>query len=89
MHRTPPDGKNTSKRTRPLYQDPVKLRRRRIASGKTLDIIAAEAGCSKGHLSDLETGNCGASAALLVVLAAVYGCEATDLMPSEPQESVA
>jgi transcriptional regulator with XRE-family HTH domain len=66
-----------------LTQDPVRLRRRRLAAGLSLTDAARRAGCSKAHVSMLEKGAHGASPQLLARFASLYGCEIADLMPGE------
>ena len=75
----PPDPGNL----KGLTQDPVRLRRRRLAAGLSLTAAARRAGCSKAHVSMLEKGTHGASPQLLARLASLYGCETADLMPDE------
>ncbi|MEU6952112.1 helix-turn-helix transcriptional regulator [Streptomyces sp. NPDC045714] len=64
------------------YQDPVQIRRRRIEAGLTQKALAKRVGVSKAHISMVERGTAGASAPLLARLAAAFGCEVADLMPS-------
>ncbi|HLI39749.1 MAG TPA: helix-turn-helix transcriptional regulator [Streptosporangiaceae bacterium] len=75
----PPEQENPKN----LSQDPVKLRRRRLAAGLSLTDAARRAGCSKAHVSMLEKGEHGASPQLLARFASLYGCEVADLMPDE------
>lgn len=81
MHRTSPSTR--AKADKELNQDPRRLRRRRFAAKLTLRDAADKAGCSFGHLSDLENGKCSARVTMLVALADAYECEVTDLMPVE------
>lgn len=79
-----------SRRLKELSQDPRRLYRARIASGKTLRQAAAEAGISFGHLSDLEHGNFSAGVLTLAALATVYKREIAELMPrDEPNGNAA
>jgi transcriptional regulator with XRE-family HTH domain len=67
----------------PVNQDPAKLKRRRIAAVLSVTELAALAGVSKGHLSELERRTRSASPAVLSRLAVALGCEITDLLPDE------
>jgi transcriptional regulator with XRE-family HTH domain len=70
---------------RELNQDPVQLRRRRVAAGYTIKQVAELGVCSAGHLSDLEHGHYSAGPAKLAALARLYSCESVDeLMPPAP-----
>lgn len=66
-----------------LSHEPLRLRYRRRAAGLTLEALAQLAGASKGHLSQLENGQVGASPPMLAKLAGALGCEIADLMPPE------
>ncbi len=68
---------------RTLNQDPERLKRRRVAAGLTLTDVRAEHGVDVSWLSELENGHKNAGPRMLARLAAAYGCEITDLMPSE------
>lgn len=78
-----PRAVNAAKGDKSLSHEPRRLRYRRRAAGLTLEGLAARAGSSKGHLSQLENGMVGASPPLLGRLAEVLGCEISDLMPPE------
>lgn len=68
--------------SRPLNQDPVRLRRKRVEAGLTGAGLAAAAGCSAPYVSQLQKGRYSASPQMLVKLADALGCEVEDLMPS-------
>lgn len=74
---------------RPLNQDPVRLRRRRVAKRLSITELARIAGCSVPYLSQLERGLYSASPAVLGALADALGCEIADLMPPEKKDKVA
>jgi transcriptional regulator with XRE-family HTH domain len=65
-------------------QDYRRLIWRRRAAGLSLTKAAAQAGCSKSHLSKLEHDEDSPSPGLLASLAGVYGCDITDLMQPDP-----
>lgn len=68
---------------RPLNQDPVRLRERRIQAGLSLAAVAERLGRSKGTISEIESPRRTRSASpeLLAELAKVYRCKIADLMP--------
>jgi transcriptional regulator with XRE-family HTH domain len=61
------------------FQDPVKLRRRRMLSGRSQTDIARAAGISRAHMCNLESGKVGASAPTLKAIADEIGCSVADL----------
>jgi transcriptional regulator with XRE-family HTH domain len=65
-------------------QDPAQVRRKRIEAGLNQIQLAAQAGLSKAHMSQVERGTRGASPRVLGRLAAALNCEITDLMPPAP-----
>lgn len=59
----------------------AELKRRRIEAGLSITGLAREAGCSKGHLSDVESrGEYNLSPELLGRIADVLGCSVLDLV---------
>ncbi|MFJ2514660.1 helix-turn-helix domain-containing protein [Streptomyces griseoviridis] len=69
-------------------QDPARCRRRRVEAGLSQIHFARQVGVSKGHMSLVESGRRGASPALLGRMAAVLGCEISDLMPPMPEQTL-
>lgn len=65
----------------PLDHDPGAVRRRRVELGLTQAAVAAAAGISAGHLSEIENGTRNPSPPVLSALAEVLECSTTDLMP--------
>lgn len=82
-------AKRKTRQGRELNQDPVRLRRRRVAAGLSQVELADATECSFSYISQLENGKYSASATILARLAKALGCEITDLMPREPNEVAA
>lgn len=66
----------------------VRLRALRQASGRTLSDVAAAAGISKGHLSQLERGRVSTSIEVLQTLADALGCALAELVGAAPPSPV-
>jgi transcriptional regulator with XRE-family HTH domain len=79
------DNAINSRPDRPTNQDPVQMRRWRVAAGLSATAAAMRLGISKGYLSKLENGIKGASPEMLTRIAEAYGCEVIDLMRDPPQ----
>lgn len=82
-------ARQSVKRRTPLNQDPMRLRRRRVAARLSVTELAAKAGCSVSYLWQLENGHYSASPALLGALADALECPILDLMPPETEGAVA
>jgi transcriptional regulator with XRE-family HTH domain len=74
---------------RPLDHDPVRVRRRRIAAGLEAQELAKRIGITKSAMSKIERGHNNASPGVLDRMAAVLGCNITDLMPATQGETAA
>lgn len=61
----------------PLDQDPEAVAWARRAKGWTQVALAAEAGISKSHMSEIESGSRNAPPALLIRLAQALNCPVT------------
>lgn len=70
-------------RKRPLTQNPALCWARRGEAGLDQGEAAARIGISRGHLSNIERGVSAAGSAVLNRIAAVYGCDVTDLMSAK------
>lgn len=70
----------------PLDHDPATLRARRVAVGLTQAQVAATAGISAGHLSELESGTRNPSPPVLKQLADALACDSTDLMARQNRQ---
>lgn len=77
-----------SKRRYPLYQDPERLRRKRIEAGLDQATLAARADSHQSYISNLEHGTRSASAPMLKRLADALGCPVADLMPAPSRKRV-
>jgi transcriptional regulator with XRE-family HTH domain len=65
--------------------DKRKLRLKRIRAGLTQPQLAALANLHPSHISYMERGGRDTSPKTLNVLADIFGCDITDLMPDEAQ----
>jgi transcriptional regulator with XRE-family HTH domain len=69
--------------------DPRKLRMKRIRAGLNPPQLAKLAHLHPSHIRFLEQGERGTSPKTLNVLADVFGCDITELMPDEPEPELA
>ena len=63
------------------------LRRRRLEHGRTLADVAAQAGVSMQHLSDVERGRKDASSEMLAAICGALGMDVAELMAAAAQTS--
>lgn len=72
-----------------MNQDPVRVRRRRVAAGLSKSALAARAGISPNTVTNLERAVFNTRPGTLAAIANALGCEIEDLMPPDPSEVLA
>ncbi len=73
----------TTPRQRPLNQNPVAVKRLRIAAGLRQVALAKRAKITAAHVSKIETGRNSAGPEVLGRLAKALGCPVEELMAEE------
>lgn len=72
-------------RQRPLYQNPLAVRRHRILARLGQVALAERAQITPAHVSKIETGHASASPEVLARVADALGCQVLDLLADELQ----